>query len=130
MEGEHAAFARDVEASQAQDPMPALEGLAELTGISVEQLVHHALVRWTREGAETLMTIEPPVLGRLWDAREASRTESEVGGDPRLAARGRVRGGSGLAAFARWPGSCSARRTAQPSPARASPPHPREAPGD
>ena len=79
MEGEHAAFAREVEASQAQDPMPALEGLAELTGIPVEQLVHHALVRWTREGAETLMTIEPPVLGRLWDAREREDW-SEVAG--------------------------------------------------
>jgi hypothetical protein len=70
MEGEHAAFALEVEASQLQDPMPAFEGLSRLTGIPVEKLVHHALVRWTREGAETLMTIEPPVLGRLWDARE------------------------------------------------------------
>jgi hypothetical protein len=70
MGDEHAAFRREVEASQLQDPMPAFEGLSQLTGVPVEKLVHHALVRWTREGAETLMAVEPPVLGRLWDARE------------------------------------------------------------
>ncbi len=67
---EHAAFAREVEASQLQDPMPAFEGLSKLTGIPTEMLVRHALVRWTREGAESLMLIEPQVLHRLFAARK------------------------------------------------------------
>jgi hypothetical protein len=70
MEGEHAAFAREVEASQLQDPMPAFDGLSRLTGIPAEHLVRHALVRWTREGAETLMLTEPLLLRRLFDARD------------------------------------------------------------
>jgi hypothetical protein len=33
---EHAAFAREVEVSQRQDPMPAFEGLSKLTGIPIK----------------------------------------------------------------------------------------------
>jgi hypothetical protein len=67
---EHAAFAREVEASQLQDPLPAFEGLSKLTGIPTEMLIQHALIRWTREGAESLMLVEPEALRRLYAARK------------------------------------------------------------
>jgi hypothetical protein len=76
---EHAAFAREVEASQLQDPMPAFEGLSKLTGIPTETLVRHALVRWTREGAESLMLIEPQVLHRLFAARKRENWPTVAG---------------------------------------------------
>lgn len=67
---EHARFTHEVQASQLQDPMPTFEALSKLTGIPTEMLVRHALVRWTREGAESLMLIEPQALHRLFAARK------------------------------------------------------------
>jgi hypothetical protein len=66
---EHREFARQTAASQAIDPMPTFEALSGETGIPVDELVHHALVRWVSAGAEALMAIEPPVLRELVDAR-------------------------------------------------------------
>ncbi|HEU4656815.1 MAG TPA: DUF6027 family protein [Capillimicrobium sp.] len=66
---QHREFARQVEASRAIDPMPTFAVLSEETGIPVDDLVHHALVRWVSAGAEALMAIEPPVLRELIDAR-------------------------------------------------------------
>jgi hypothetical protein len=66
---EHREFAAQVEASRAVDPMPTFEALASATGIAVDDLVHHALVRWASAGAEALMAVEPQALRDLIDAR-------------------------------------------------------------
>ena len=66
---EHREFARTVEASGAVDPMPTFRNLSEATGVPVDALVHHALVRWASAGAEALMAADPQVLRDLIDAR-------------------------------------------------------------
>jgi hypothetical protein len=66
---EYREFVAQVEASRPVDPMPTLRRLAQSAGISVDELVHHALVRWVSAGSEALMAIEPPVLRELIDAR-------------------------------------------------------------
>ena len=48
--------------------MPTFERLSQETGVPVEDLVHHALVRWVSEGSEALMSIDPRVLGQLTEA--------------------------------------------------------------
>jgi hypothetical protein len=68
---EHREFAHQVERSQAVDPMPTFERLSEATGVSADDLVHYALVRWASAGAEALMTVEPQVLLELVEARRA-----------------------------------------------------------
>lgn len=67
---EHRAFAREVEASKAQDPLPTFAALAETTGIPVDDLVHYALVRWAAAGSEALMAAEPRALLDLKAARD------------------------------------------------------------
>jgi hypothetical protein len=67
---QHRAFAETVEASLVQDPLPTFRQLSEETGIPVDDLVHHALVRWVSAGSEALLTLEPRVLEDLVDARE------------------------------------------------------------
>jgi hypothetical protein len=49
--------------------MPTFAALARSTGIPVDELVHHALVRWVSAGSEALMAVEPQVLRELIDAR-------------------------------------------------------------
>jgi hypothetical protein len=73
---EHQAFADTVAASRLQDWRPTFERLSANTGVPVDDLVHHALVRWVSAGAEALMAVDPLVLGDLraaveredWDA--------------------------------------------------------------
>ena len=67
---QHRAFAATVEASRLQDPRPTFENLAKETGIPVEDLMHHALVRWAAAGSEALMAAEPQVLRELKAARD------------------------------------------------------------
>jgi hypothetical protein len=76
---EHRAFAADAEASLAVDPMPTFEALSRETGVPVETLVHHALVRWASAGAEALMTIEPQALRDLIAARKREDWEAVAG---------------------------------------------------
>lgn len=76
---EHREFARAVEASAAADPMPALRNLSTATGVPVDALVHHALVRWTSAGAEALMSVEPQVLRDLIDARRREDWDAVAG---------------------------------------------------
>lgn len=64
-----AAFREDVRSSARVDPYPALRNLAASTGLSEEEVVHHALVRWTSAGSEALLSFEPEVLRRLIEAR-------------------------------------------------------------
>ena len=66
---QHAEFARQVGVSKAIDPLPTFATLSAETGVPVDDLVHHALVRWVSAGAEALMAVEPPVLRDLLAAR-------------------------------------------------------------
>ncbi|HEX8084470.1 MAG TPA: DUF6027 family protein [Solirubrobacteraceae bacterium] len=76
---EHQEFARRVEATRAVDPMPTFEALSRTTGVPVDDLVHHALVRWASAGAEALMALEPQVLRDLVDARRREDWEAVAG---------------------------------------------------
>jgi hypothetical protein len=67
---EHRDFAHEVEMSAMVDPMPTFENLSVSTGVPVDALVHHALVRWASAGAEALMAIQPQVLTDLIAARK------------------------------------------------------------
>lgn len=66
---EHREFARQVELSRIVDPLPTFENLSRATGVPVDDLVHHALVRWVSAGAEALLSIEPQALRDLVAAR-------------------------------------------------------------
>jgi hypothetical protein len=49
--------------------MPTFRNLSQTTGVPVNALVHHALVRWVSAGSEALMAVEPQVLRDLIEAR-------------------------------------------------------------
>lgn len=68
---EHQEFARQTDLSLTVDPMPTFENLSKATGVPVDALVHHALVRWTSAGTEALLSIEPQALTDLIEARKA-----------------------------------------------------------
>jgi len=76
---EHREFARQAELSLQVDPLPTFENLSKATGVPVETLVHHALVRWTSAGAEALLSIEPQALTDLIEARRAEDWEKVSG---------------------------------------------------
>jgi hypothetical protein len=76
---EHAAFAADVFASRAADPMPTFENLSRATGVPVADLVHHALVRWASAGSEALMSVEPSVVRDLVEARRREDWDAVAG---------------------------------------------------
>lgn len=76
---EHQAFADTVAASRLQDPMPAFERLSRVTGVPVDDLVHHALVRWVAAGSEALMAVEPRVLADLVEARRREDWQAVAG---------------------------------------------------
>lgn len=66
---QHRAFADAVQASRLQDPMPTFTVMSEGTGVPVDDLIHHALVRWTAAGSEMLMSVDPLTLHDLVAAR-------------------------------------------------------------
>ena len=66
---QHRAFAEAVAASRLQDPRPTFERLSTETHIPVDDLMHHALVRWVAAGSEALLSLEPRVLDELIEAR-------------------------------------------------------------
>jgi len=76
---EHRAFAELVDSTRMQDPMPTFRALSETTRIPVEDLVHHALVRWAASGSEALMAIEPQALRDLVAARRREDWEAVAG---------------------------------------------------
>lgn len=45
----------------------------------VEDLTHHALVRWVSAGAEALMSLEPRVLQDLFEARDREDWDAVAG---------------------------------------------------
>jgi hypothetical protein len=57
--------------SRLVDPRPTLENLAQNTGVTYEDVVHHALVRYASSGAEALLAWEPQALRELIAARKA-----------------------------------------------------------
>lgn len=65
------AFRAEVRDSQLLDPMPGLSALAKSLGVPVEQVVHHALVRWSAAGSEALLASPPDLLVALRDAADA-----------------------------------------------------------
>jgi hypothetical protein len=66
---QHRVFADAVAASRAQDALPTFQRLSEETGVPVDDLVHHALVRWASAGSEALLSLDPRVLDELFEAR-------------------------------------------------------------
>ena len=76
---EHRAFADTVATSRLQDPMPTFERLSAATGVPVNDLVHHALVRWAAAGSEALMAVEPHALADLVDARRREDWDAVAG---------------------------------------------------
>lgn len=75
----HADFRRAVADSRLVDPMPTFRRLAEATGVAVDDLVHHALVRWASAGSEALLFLGPTVLGELVAASRAGDWEKVAG---------------------------------------------------
>ena len=69
MDDEHRAFREAVATSRLTDPMPTFRNLAAFTGTEVDDVVHHALVRWVAAGAEALMGVDSLVLRDLVEAR-------------------------------------------------------------
>jgi hypothetical protein len=64
-------FQEAVHGSRLVDPRPTFENLAASTGLTYEEVVHHALVRYVSSGAEALLAIEPQALRDLIAARKA-----------------------------------------------------------
>ena len=53
------------------DPMPGIQVLADELGVPVDDVVHHALVRWSSAGSEALRAAPPEMLVALRGAAEA-----------------------------------------------------------
>ena len=68
-------FRDAVQASLLVDPRSTFENLAANTGLTYEEVVHYALVRYASSGAEALLAIEPQALRELIDARQAGDWE-------------------------------------------------------
>jgi hypothetical protein len=64
-------FRDSVALSMLEDPRPTLENLASNTGLTYEEVVHHALVRYASSGAEALLAWDPHALRELIAARQA-----------------------------------------------------------
>ena len=68
-------FRESLALSRLVDPMPTLEALARNTGTEVDDIVHHALVRYASDGAAALLALEPHALRELIAARRAEDWE-------------------------------------------------------
>lgn len=64
-------FRTAVALSRLVNPRATLENLARNTGLTYDDVVHHALVRYASSGAEALLAIEPQALLDLIAARKA-----------------------------------------------------------
>jgi hypothetical protein len=72
-------FRDSVALSRLADPRPTLENLARNTGLTYEDVVHHALVRYASSGAEALLAWEPRALRELIAARKAEDWKKVAG---------------------------------------------------
>ena len=68
-------FRDAVRSSLLVDPRSTFENLAASTGLTYEEVVHYALVRYASSGAEALLAIEPEALRQLIAARKAGEWE-------------------------------------------------------
>lgn len=68
-------FRDAVRASQLVDPRPTFANLAANTGLTYQEVVHYALVRYASSGAEALLAIEPQSLRDLIAAGKAGDWE-------------------------------------------------------
>lgn len=68
-------FRAEVAASRLVDPLPGLHVLADELGVPVDDVVHHALVRWSSAGSEALLAAPPEMLVALRDAADAGDLE-------------------------------------------------------
>lgn len=64
-EVDHTAFREAVAASRLVEWRPTFENLSATTGVEVDDLVHHALVRWAAAGSEALLKVDSLVLEDL-----------------------------------------------------------------
>lgn len=64
-------FRDSVALSRLADPRPTLENLARNTGLTYDDVVHHALVRYAGSGAEALLAWDSHTLRDLIGARKA-----------------------------------------------------------
>jgi hypothetical protein len=64
-------FRDSVALSMLADPRPTLENLADNTGLTYEEVAHHAVVRYAGSGAEALLAWDPHALRELIAARKA-----------------------------------------------------------
>lgn len=85
----HANFKREVAEYTRNDPVPTLEALADATGVPAAAIARYALVKWTAEGSEALLSVGPRTVERLWDVVE--RAEQTGTDDARLAAYDQLR---------------------------------------
>jgi hypothetical protein len=72
-------FRDSVALSRLVDPRPTLEHLARSTGLTFEDVVHHALVRYASSGAEALLAWDPHALRELIAARKAEDWKKVAG---------------------------------------------------
>lgn len=72
-------FRAEVAASQLVDPMPGIQVLAASLAVPADDVVHHALVRWSSAGAEALLAAPPDMLVALRDAADAGDVHSVQG---------------------------------------------------
>jgi hypothetical protein len=63
-------FLDSVALSMLADPRPTLENLAHNTGLTYDEVAHHALVRYASSGAEALLAWDPQALRELIAARK------------------------------------------------------------
>jgi hypothetical protein len=63
-------FRDSVALSMLADPRPTLENLSRNTGLTYDEVVHHALVRYASSGAEALLAWDPHALRELIAARK------------------------------------------------------------
>ena len=68
-------FRMAVRGSLLVDPRPTFQNLAANTGLSYDEVVHFALVRYASSGAEALLAVEPAALRELIAARRAGEWE-------------------------------------------------------
>jgi hypothetical protein len=76
---QHRAFREAVANSRLQDPRPTFERLSQEVDVPVDDLIHHALVRWVSAGSEALLATEPRVLQDLIDARRREDWDAVAG---------------------------------------------------
>ncbi len=80
-------FRAEVAASQLDDTIPGIRGLADRLGLAADQVTHHALVRGMAAGSEAPLAAPPDLLVALREAGDAGDVERVRGITDALLAR-------------------------------------------